>query len=165
VTVEAAEDPATNDHRAAATQAGAARERFTVLDTADVDPRRGNDPLRIVNDLVRQVAPIDRQPSPGDAVGDTRKLAVVRRAEVEAPRREQDSDRIEQFAVEDLDAHDRLAFGRQLLLHEERSVEAGHELGRGELLVASERDDPRAAAANVFGFRGGAAARRPLAGG
>src|SRR4051794_29214949 len=88
-------------------------------------------------------------PAAGDAVADSGKVAVIGGAEVEAAGHEQDADRVEQLAVQQLDADDRVAFRRNPLLDERRAVEPEVELGGGELVDAVERDDADAAAADV----------------
>ena len=108
------------------------------------------DSLRVRDDFVRRVERLDRQAAARDAVGENcRKLAVVGGAEVEAARHEQDADRVQQLAVEQLDADDRVAARRDPLLDERGAVEPEVELGCRELVDAVERDDAGAAAADV----------------
>src|SRR5829696_4132169 len=120
-----------------------------VLDPAEVESARGDDPLRVLDDGRRRVVALDRQPASRDAVGEAGELAVVGRAEVEGAREQKDPDRVQELASQDLDAHDRVALGRELLLKEERSVDAAVDFGRRQLLVRRERLDPGAAPADV----------------
>lgn len=89
-----------------------------VLDTADVHAGGRHQATRLVDDLGRRVVGLDGQSAAGHAVGRAGQLAVVRRAEVEGPRREQQADGVQELAVQELDAHDRVTLGGEVLLEQ-----------------------------------------------
>ena len=70
----------------------------------EMRPGRGEDPLRVVDQLGRQIEALDRKAPAGEPVRDSREVAVVGGAKVEASREEAEADRVQELAVEDLDA-------------------------------------------------------------
>src|SRR5436305_1859724 len=130
-------------------------------DAADVDPRRGEDPLDVGDHLRRRRVPLDadaalRRVHGARGTGErrpARRLAGVGRAEVEGIAGAPQADRVEVLPPQDLDADAVAVARRGELLDERRAVDAevdraGRDRRRQRVRIVVA-DDARAAAADV----------------